>query len=146
MWQVDPLAFRVWVERVYVRNMQRLHSSFHRETTNVNSSSKHISLITFLMRFELIFKQYWYQLSRFIHERYISIYTRVNISKNQVERKKKKLKKKKKRRGFKEIRLKCNLGHERQQVICNTSFQREKQTPLEGISSPSTLNENNLGY
>lgn len=57
MWQVDPLAFRVWVERVYVRNMQRLHS-FHRETTNVNSSSKHISLITFLMRFELIFKQY----------------------------------------------------------------------------------------
>lgn len=94
------------------------------------------------MRFELIFKQYWYQLSRFIHERYISIYTRVNISKNQVEKKKKKLKK----RGFKEIRLKCNLGHERQQVICNTSFQREKQTPLEGISSPSTLNENNLGY
>lgn len=48
------------------------------------------------MRFELIFKQYWYQLSRFIHERYISIYTRVNISKNQVERKKKKIEKKKK--------------------------------------------------
>lgn len=145
MWQVDPLAFRVWVERVYVRNMQRLHSSFHRETTNVNSSSKHISLITFLMRFKLIFKQYWYQLSRFIHERYIyfNIYARKHLEKSSW---KKKLKKKKKRRGFKEIRLKCNLGHERQQVICNTSFQREKRTPLKGISSPSTLNENNLGY